>query len=1408
MSDRKSLWYVVIVFVVFFANHQRGYSAQRFDREQMVIDLAGQWDFRLDPEGVGEDQKWFEQGLPDKINLPGSTAENGFGDDITASTKWTGGFWNSVWFTDKKYEKYRQDGNVKITFWLQPLKHYVGKAWYRKQVNIPKDFKGKRVTLLLERCHWETKVWVDGKYIGVKNSLSTPNRFELGSLKPGRHRIALCVDNTVKINVGKDAHSVSDNTQTNWNGIVGRMQLQAEDSVTIDDVQVYPDVKNKKAKVAVTVKNSSSEKIAADINLKADSFNSKTKHSVPAVTKNVTLTKPVETFEIQYPMADGCLLWDEFSPALYKLTVCVKGNSFEDIESTDFGMREIATEGTQFAINGRKMFFRGTLECCIFPLTGYPPTDVKEWERIIKVAQSYGLNHFRFHSWCPPKAAFLAADKLGFYFQIEGPFWAKVGEGGDLDKYIYAECDRILKEYGNHPSFVLMAYGNEPGGENQKEFLGKLEKYWRAKDRRHLYTSGSGWPIIPQSDYHSTANPRIQHWGAGLNSRINAKPPETMTDYRDIISKYDVPVISHEIGQWCVYPNFDEIKKYTGVLKAKNFEVYREMLEENHMLDQARYFLMASGKLQTLCYKEDIESALRTPGFGGFQLLDLHDFPGQGTALVGVVDPFWEEKDYVTAKEYRRFSCQTVPLARMTKRTWTNDEIFKADIEIAHFGPKPIPDAHPTWMVAAGSKVYASGKLDTTTIPLGNGIKLGTIEVPLKDLAQAIKLKLTVRLDSTDFENDWDFWVYPKKIEAVADGDIHITKTLDEQSLSILKSGGKVMLMPSGGTIKGDVALGFSSIFWNTAWTRGQAPHTLGILCDPKHPALAKFPTEYHSNWQWWDIVSKSQAMVLNDFPAKLRPIVQVVDDWVTNRRLGLVFEAKVNGGKLLVCSIDLRSDLDNRPVARQMLYSLKNYMNSKSFSPKHQLAVEDIKNMMRKPTNAQLLGARITYTSSEHSGYEAKNVIDNNPATMWNTSWKKPVPGYPHDLAIGLSKEVSIYGITALPRQDSNTNGQIGDYEIYIYTDGTGLSEKPVAKGTFDSSKKMKKVIFDKPATGRYLRLRAISPVNPEHPWASLAEFGILTEQREQSMIKNNSDWLDTDGNPVFAHDGGISRFADKFYWYGSNYAGNPSGLYGTQYANKNNGFNLYTSDDLYNWKYEGVVLEVPQSGWGSVGTSHRAHVIYNDKTGKYVMWFFHFPERYPDVMATVAVADKPTGPFKLLGKRKTAAPNGYAQDLNVFKDEDGKAYLVYDDGRRNIRVDLLSDDYLNSSGRTVIALKPTHEAPAMVKYKGKYIVAGSGVLGWSGTETHYAVADSPLGPYTEKRRMSEERTWDSQITDFVYLKESNVLFAMCDSWWNPDGKDLNKSRYFWLPVSFDPKTNTAKMYFRQEWNPFETAE
>ncbi len=185
----------------------------------------------------------------------------------------------------------------------------------------------------------------------------------------------------------------------------------------------------------------------------------------------------------------------------------------------------------------------------------------------------------RFHSYCPPEAAFIAADKLGIYLHVECSSWANqgtsIGDGGPVDKFIYEEGDRIIREYGNHPSFCMLAYGNEPAGRNQNKFLGDLITYWKAKDNRMVYTSGAGWPIIEENDYNLTSEPRIQHWGEGLKSIINSESPQTMFDFDDFVSGYEIPTVGHEIGQWCVYPDFKEIEQYTGVLKPSNFEIFQ-----------------------------------------------------------------------------------------------------------------------------------------------------------------------------------------------------------------------------------------------------------------------------------------------------------------------------------------------------------------------------------------------------------------------------------------------------------------------------------------------------------------------------------------------------------------------------------------------------------------------------------------------------------------------------------------------------------------------------------------------------------------------------------------------------------------------------------------------------------------
>ena len=542
-----------------------------------TISLDGIWAFKADPLGMGLQSNGLQMfpSLTETITLPGSTDEAGKG--------------------------IRTQGLSSIR--LTRMFEYKGPAWYEKKVFIPEDWAGKEISLFLERVHWETKLWVNGAYVGREESLSVPHIYTLGKfLKPGEvNTIRLRVNNDLIYNI-EYSHAISAETQTNWNGIIGKIELRATDKVYISDVQVYPDIKGKKARLEVTFNNSDKLSLKGDLEIMgktADNLFDIPKKKIP-VTGNDSLI----FMEIDLPLGDQIRTWDEFDPNLYllNLSLNVKADkeSYFDTKQVKFGMREVGVKGTRFTMNGREIFIRGTVNSAEFPLTGYPVMDESGWLRILKTCKDYGLNCVRFHSWCPPEAAFKVADSLGIYLQIENSDWRfTVGEDKAVNDFLRREADRIFKEYGNHPSFVFFCEGNELCGSGVKEFLSESVTHWK-RDPRHLYTGSAAYPYVPENQYNVLYGARPHRWKEGLKSRFNVAPLNTLYDYSEYVKKYPIPMITHEIGQWCVYPNYDEIKKYTGVLKPYNYQIFRESLRDHHMLDLAEEFTRASGKFHLI----------------------------------------------------------------------------------------------------------------------------------------------------------------------------------------------------------------------------------------------------------------------------------------------------------------------------------------------------------------------------------------------------------------------------------------------------------------------------------------------------------------------------------------------------------------------------------------------------------------------------------------------------------------------------------------------------------------------------------------------------------------------------------------------------------------------------------------
>lgn len=919
---------------------------------ESTVPLAGEWRFQLDGGDVGEKENWQTRTLDDRVTLPGTTDTNRKGEKTTyrpadrLARKWT----------------------------------WIGAAWYQREVTVPESWSGKRVTLFFERTK-NSKVWVDGTFVGGHDSISAPHVFDVtAAMKPGKRVLTVLINNAKLPPVGP-AHQVDERTQTNWNGIVGRMELRATDPVWIEDVQVYPKAADRTARVKAVIGNSTGKPVAGKLAVDAESYNTAKPAKFKSQEVEVKAADKRTTVEFTYSPGADVPLWDEFDPALVRMSLQLAATSgdasFSHAHSVRFGMRDFARDGNRLLLNGRPVFLRGRIDCANFPLTGHAPMGLDEWRSLMKIHKDWGLNHIRYHSWCPPAAAFEAADEAGILLQPELPnkrsafnapdnadaayhnidFMEVDTVDGSVSLYEYAkrEGGLIFRHFGNSPSFTLFTLGNELG-RNQGMF--EMVAHYKKLDPRHLYAQGSNnmhWePSLAEGDdfwvigklnrvdkplrgsfsFHDFPNPHIEK-----------RPPSTMVDYAYSIEGVPVPLIGHETGQFQVSPDFREIGKFTGVLEARNYQLFRDRLEAAGMLDRADDFFRASGALAVRCYREDIEAALRTRAFGGFQLLDLQDFPGQGTALVGLLNVFMENKGFIEPAQWREFCSETVPLVRMPKYVWTAGGPITGKVQIAHYGRDEIRNETITVTLLDDKQQQISQQSFThASIPTGDVTDVGEFSLTNPGFGSGAR-QYTLVVAMSGARNRYPLWVFPQTVDTKVPEGVMVTRSLgDPATRAHLDKGGRVLFIPDTGKLPQSVAGQFQTEFWSPMFAQSarrrniqEPPGTLGFVCDPKHPALAAFPTSFHSDWQWWHLVKNSRAVIYDEAPAGFRPLVQVIDNFDRNHKLGLIAETRSGKGKLLICSIDL-PNLQKHPEARQLLHSLLRYVASDGFAPTHEL--------------------------------------------------------------------------------------------------------------------------------------------------------------------------------------------------------------------------------------------------------------------------------------------------------------------------------------------------------------------------------------------------------------------------------------------------------------------------------------
>lgn len=878
------------------------------------LSVGGSWHFATDKKSEGIHERWFAgHKYENTIELPGSMDLAGYGDpapEADIDNQWTFG-------------------------WRRPLV-YTGAAWFEREVVIPQTWAGKRITLFLEQTRSESTVWIDGSQVSpTEVSLLTSHRHDLGfSLTPGRHRITLRLDNSNKRGIG-GSYVRSAMGQGNWQGVTGCMELQATDPLWIENVRFDP-TDGSLAEITVKLGNITGKRLSVEGEVRL----CENGRVVVKVPMRLTVDGKSAWTTVSADIS-SLARWSQFSPRLYDLEVEVSAGKFRDLYRETTGIRIVGRNGKhQFTVNGTPTFLRGTVNYNIFPLTGYPSVKPKEWFEIFKTYKEWGMNHVRFHSLTPPRAAFEAADRLGIYLQCECPKAGVVGRNAEDDRFQTEEGLRILRDYGNHPSFILMSMGNELAGD--KASISRVYEAVSGTDDRRLYTTTTGGASDAYRDDYKIYGGIVR----------GIKGPRTDWDYQGTVEPMHTAVISHEVGQWHVYPDLSLIPKYNGAMQADNLRIIRDDLRKRGLLDKAHDFTQITGAFSALLYKEEMEAIMRTPGLGGFQILMLNDFPAQGTATCGMLDIFNAPKGYVRPEQWCEFVAPVVPLARMSKRVYENGETFRARIDLANYGEAPVGNGTLEWTIGAGGKTYCRGRITRTALPAGGVYPVGEIEASLAGIRSPQKLELTVSVAGTSYRNRWNIWVYPKGAPRRIPPSVQVAHRWDE-AREMLAKGKKVLFLPANGEIVMWRPGQFKTIFWSPVWLK-RGVETMSVMADTDHPALAGFPTDRHTDWQWFSVLENSYVIALDRLPAKFRPIVGVIDGFRKNQRLANLLEARVGNGSLMLCTVDLEGELHGDIARTQLRNSILDYMDSERFAPTQQLTPEELGRLFDRKIRSQ----------------------------------------------------------------------------------------------------------------------------------------------------------------------------------------------------------------------------------------------------------------------------------------------------------------------------------------------------------------------------------------------------------------------------------------------------------------------
>ena len=939
------------------------------------------------------DGRWhvvLTDGTAAQMHLPGTLDESGIGHRDAGTNQW-----HPDAALENAAEEVDKDAPIATRFTRRHT--YEGEARISRKVTVP-DYGTDRLFVLAERAR-VLRLAVDGEECEVfrQGTLSTPYIFELTGVTPGEHELTFFSDNSYP-GMPKDAicysSAATDETQTNWNGILGNLCMYTKPKNFIECVRIYPKKLKRSggyvADVCVELAPGAKETLKdAKIILRSEALAEteefgKTQKSAEIFTHlGDALTKieaagpenrkTVEIWFRDLPLRENVKLWDEEEGNLYEMAATLDSGTAAEhgVNSsveyrTRFGIRIFGDNGSgRFALNGRTIFLRSEANCAEYPETGHPPMTVSEWKEILQKYRSYGINCVRFHSHCEPEAAFTAADELGMLLQPELSNWNPKDAFATEEsiRYYRTELTAILKTYANHPSFVMLTLGNElqarGEGRNRMQDLVRTAKQL---DPTRLYANGSNTfygeeGCDPESDFYTSQSCKdvvIRGTFSGMRGYINENYPSADHTYdaamAEIRKSYTKPVFSFEVGQFEVLPDFEELESFQGISDPVNLKLIRKRVEERGLLPVWKKYVEATGELSRLAYREEIEAAMRTRELSGISLLGLQDFPGQGTALVGMMNSHMEPKPYPFArpKRFREFFRESRIFVKMSRYTYEEGEHLTAEVEVANFGKESIT-GELGWTLGYRDCAVNSGRGELRcdradrqkNCPPGTYTSLGRLDIPLEVKGVSAALILTVSIG--DCTSTYPVWVY-QKTSSECPKNVYETRVFDEQTRAVLQNGGRVYLSPNADreSLPNSIKTQFTTDFWSVG-TFAEQEGGMGQLIDTEHPIFRNFPTDFHTDWQWW-IVAGKRAVIL---PRSMKSVITEMDSYAFLRPMAQLIEFNCLNGKVLLSTMELHKSLQY-PEARALQAAIYEYLSGEEFRPAEELTVEELRTMVR----------------------------------------------------------------------------------------------------------------------------------------------------------------------------------------------------------------------------------------------------------------------------------------------------------------------------------------------------------------------------------------------------------------------------------------------------------------------------